>query len=439
MPMFRIIIHLILIVGTFWSLNLISIESKKDNEKIPVHVSSYHYPIYDPLVSTITTAIIKPSLRSHYKEILFTLFPNRSKIRYFGAHTQLHLAFFKQNKNPTAPLIFLIPGVGGHALYPNTIYVAEILHKAGFNVLTLPASMSWQFALSVSKTGYPGYSPRDAVDMFELMKLVNAKLISEEKVKPKKYGLMGYSLGGLDAGFVSQLDIKSPYFNFERILMINPPLQKAKSIDSIDDLMISDSSFSIEGQIENLKRNQQKLFNFGQHTIESLHTLDLEKQIGLADSQLSWLIGADFKNALRDVLLVSQNIDDMHILKTPSYDYLDPIRETEAWLFQFKEYVEDVLFVHMTQKESKKLLIKSPADLIEKSDLRGVLFQLTEANKMWAVFHNENDFIFHRGDLAFLMKSHSASRIYPLGGHLGNLWYEQNQKDIINFFKPLLN
>jgi hypothetical protein len=412
-------------------------EDHQGQEDHPVVVSPYHYPIYNPLVSTITMAVLKPSKQPLYKTISIVRFPERAGLKGFENQHKLELAFFKQ-KNPKAPLLFLIPGIGGYALYPNTIYVGEFLYKAGFSVLTLPATLSWQFALGVSQSGYPGYSPRDAEDLLEFMKVAEGRLRKEEGITPSKYGLMGYSLGGLDSGFVANLNLQKNYFHFDRVLMINPPLQKAKSIDSLDGLFVGRGLLSIREQRERLEAAMREFREFSRQSLESLLKMDLERGLGLADTEISWLIGSSFRESLRDVIMVTQELLDLKILRVPNSRFLRGLRKAEAASFNFREYLDQFLFSQFTSLGLTQFHARNADELVEESDLREVLLHLSRKGQRWAVFHNENDFIFHDGDREFLLNSRSASRIYPLGGHLGNLWYEQNQYDIVRYFKPML-
>jgi hypothetical protein len=53
--------------------------------------------------------------------------------------------------------------------------------------------------------------------------------------------------------------------------------------------------------------------------------------------------------------------------------------------------------------------------------------------------HNRDDFLVSSADLDYLEGLlGDRAKIYPYGGHMGNLWYSQNRKDIVSIFKPLL-
>jgi predicted alpha/beta-fold hydrolase len=398
-----------------------------------VIVNPYKYPIQNPYLATLSYIAARPTKNLRFKTLNIDLHPERAQIPYYGDSHAIDLAFFKQENNPEAPLIFIVPGLGGAALRPSTLAMAELLFNAGFQVITLPSSLSWQFAISVSRTGYPGFSPIDAEDMLELMREADLAARKTHKIKPSKYMLMGFSLGSMDSAFIASHDLQKKYFNFERVLMINPPLQKEKSINTLDGLLIAGTNFSSARQMGLLKFAASKLLDASLFSIEKLLSFNFENQIGLADPELEFIIGTNFRKSLREVILVSQEINDIGILKISKNPFLRSLRKAEAFTFSFRSYINHFLFPQIAESKFYARPVHSPSDLIEESDMRNQLEILTKHDVHWAIFHNENDFIFHSGDLNWLMNTHSDSRIYPRGGHLGNLWFDHNRKDIVNF------
>jgi hypothetical protein len=408
--------------------------SNPRNSKI---ISPYKYPITNPYISTISYRSAHPSKNINYKILPITLHPERANLPFYGNYYVLKLAFFKHENALRAPLIFLVPGLGSDSLTESSLYLAELLYDSGFNVVTLPSTLSWRFALSVSRSGFPGYSPTDAEDMLELMKLADSTLRKRQNINPRKYAIMGFSLGALDTSFIANLDLQKQYFNFERILMLNPPIQKERSINSIDGLMQYGSTIPESDRDNLLKYATNKFLKAISLSIDQLISLNFENQIGLADPQLAWMIGLNFRITLREVILLSQEIDDLDILKTSRNPLFRGLRRAEAMTYNFRDYTNSFLYTKMKEARISNKNFRSPNDLISNSDMRSQLSSLSTNDVRWAIYHNQNDFIFHRGDLDYLLNSNSDSRIYPLGGHLGNIWFEKNQQDILSFFKPL--
>lgn len=51
------------------------------------------------------------------------------------------------------------------------------------------------------------------------------------------YYLVGYSLGGTEAGILSWIDEREKSFNFKRVFMINPAVDLYKSAQKLDRYM----------------------------------------------------------------------------------------------------------------------------------------------------------------------------------------------------------
>jgi hypothetical protein len=392
------------------------------NKRNAVVVSPYDFPITNTYLATLSFVTAQPSKNIQYKILPITMHPERASIPYYGKNNVLNLAFLNHEDNPTAPLIFIVPGLGCTTVKSSTLYLAEMFYNDGYNVVTLPSTMSWQFALSVSRTGFPGYSQIDAEDMLNLMKTADYQLRQKTNINPSKYAIVGFSLGALDSSFIANLDLEKHYFNFEQVLMINPPIQKDKSISILDRLMnIGDVNF-----INTSFANIEKLLNF-----------NFNLRIGLSNPQMAWIIGSNFRKSLHHVLLLSQEIDNQNIFKTPSTPFWKEIREAEAYSYNFRDYINKFLFTKLKNSEIPSDKFNTPEELIALSDMRIQLQSLSDNNVKWAIFHNKNDFIFHDNDLEYLMNSNSDSRIYPVGGHLGNIWFNQNRHDILNFMALL--
>ncbi len=73
--------------------------------------------------------------------------------------------------------------------------------------------------------------------------------------------------------------------------------------------------------------------------------------------------------------------------------------------------------------------------LIEGTSLRSIESYLRNSPKI-SLMDNEDDLILAPGDLAFLKNVFgSRAKIYPYGGHLGNMTYRDNVAYMINVFK----
>jgi predicted alpha/beta-fold hydrolase len=137
----------------------------------------------------------------------------------FWFNRDLRVWFSSQDK--PAPLAIVISGTGGDG---NTSVLSTLrgaLYGAGYHVLTLPSPTFPGFIVSASTTGVAGDLVQDGHDLYLAMQRVVAHLPG--KVQITDIDILGYSLGGANAGVVKSIDASEHKLNIHRAVMIEPP------------------------------------------------------------------------------------------------------------------------------------------------------------------------------------------------------------------------
>ncbi len=344
-----------------------------------------------------------------------------------------------------APLIFIVAGTGAHYSSSTMEYLKKLFYGAGFHVAQISSPTAYDFMVGASPYATPGYSPQDARDLYSVMQAIKKQ---QDNLEVTEWHLTGYSLGGLQAAFVSHLDEKEQAFNFKRVLLLNPPVNLYASIKNLSNLVntqavgSNDHRTFYELLMDKLTRyfNQKGNFDFNEAVLFDFQN---SKQ-KLSDNQLAMLIGSAFRFASADINFTSDLINRRGIITPAQQKINDGTSLTpffkRALLCDFDCYIEQQLLpfwkVHFKQK---KLALDSPTaedfeSLSQASSLYALEDYLSATNKI-GVMHNADDIILGTGDLGFL-KEHFAERLtlYPYGGHLGNLDYRDNGADILEFF-----
>lgn len=135
-----------------------------------------------------------------------------------------------------APLIFVIAGTGSSAGSRSMVLLARVFRSFGFHVALLSSPSYAEFMVTASATGVPGRQSEDARDLYRVMRLADAE-IARRGVAVTGYHLAGFSLGGMNAAFVAALDARQRAFQFERVVLIDPPYDLLTSIDIVDRLL----------------------------------------------------------------------------------------------------------------------------------------------------------------------------------------------------------
>ena len=95
-------------------------------------------------------------------------------------------------------------------------------YQAGYHVITISSPTKPPFMAAASSTNLPGLTNYDAEDLYRVMTHA-LDVVSKEIEITEKY-VTGYSLGGIESAFVGYLDSQRKEINFDKVLMINPPV-----------------------------------------------------------------------------------------------------------------------------------------------------------------------------------------------------------------------
>ncbi len=205
-----------------------------------VDAASYGYPLTNPFEATIATT--PPELRPELphsedidqKDYSLKLRPEREFALPDNFWPVKKLRYRLARQDHAAPLIFIIAGTGAHYASSFPEYLKKLFYQAGYHVVQLSSPTSWDFMASASRFATPGFSSDDADDLYRVMQAVRAQ---QRDLPVTDYYLTGYSLGALNAAFVSHLDESRRSFNFKKVLLLNPPVNLYTSVSNLDKLV----------------------------------------------------------------------------------------------------------------------------------------------------------------------------------------------------------
>ena len=413
--------------------------------------ADYQFPLHNPFEATIagTPSALRPALPDDadikQRDYSLRLRPEREFTLPSNFWPVKTFRYRLAEQSGPAPLIFIIAGTGAHYSNSTMEYLKKLFYGAGFHVAQISSPTAYDFMVGASPYATPGYSPQDARDLYSVMQAIKKQ---QDDLEVTDWHLTGYSLGGLQAAFVSHLDEQKQAFNFKRVLLLNPPVNLYTSITNLNRLVTTQAVGSndhrtfYEVLMDKLTRyfNQKGHFDFNEAVLFDFQN---SKQ-KLSDNQLAMLIGSAFRFASADINFTSDLINRRGIITPAQQKINDGTSLTpffkRALLCDFECYIEQQLLpfwkVHFKQQ---KLALEPPTaedleELSQASGLHALADYLSTTDKI-AVMHNADDIILGAGDLGFL-KDHFAERLtlYPYGGHLGNLNYRDNGADILEFF-----
>jgi hypothetical protein len=402
-----------------------------------VSEEAYRYPYKDPWIATSTVSLMQGKETipdGDIRDLQIKILEGRNH-PYLEGKGELLYRFYQQKAS--APLVFILPGVGSSAYAGSARQMAEFLAGYGFHVLVLPSPFHWNFALAASRSGLPGLTGKDAEDLYRSMQLILNEVKLRWRAKIGKTGMLGLSVGALDAAYIGELDTAQHKIGISTYLLINPPVNLLQSVRRIDHMASLGDVYS-ENQRDYLESYALGLLGEALRNDPDSpdYFLGWDRRIGLTDREIGYLIGERMQRAVGDAIYAADLALNLGILRTPISWGDRTQRFREAHSYTLTEYLKKILINRLRQMGNTRI---DPDELNARNSLPAIKTML-ENNENFFLMHNLDDFLLTDQDIAFLEKTFGdRAIIYPHGGHLGNLWYSANRKDILAIFRPLLN
>lgn len=418
-------------------------------EKLPplqgkVTIAAHAYGRQDPGTDTVKAALFK--MQKNNESIwIKTSFWNRDfvnlstsgRIRLTdGDHPKLKYLFWRHKDKKEAPLIFLLPGAGGHYNGSMPRALAELLYFSGYHVVLFANTLNPAFAAPAGVL-YPGSVPEDAALVGKAISLISGEVEKMLETKPRKRILCGYSMGALQLLHIAAMEEKTPRLSIDKFVAINPPADLLGAMKTMDDYFAVSRKWSREKFLRFLaltagyvSGNQQGKTPY----------LDPEKPndhyrfvLPLAP-ELSCYIGGYFmRNALRELLFNAQKRapEGAKPLKTPYKIFRRTPLYREIDSYSFTRYAKEILLPFHKKKE--------PSLTLEKLNHASSLYAVEKTlrnNPRIRILHNLNDPLLSRKDILFLDRA-CGKKIhwFDCGGHLGNMYFLPWQSILLSFLQ----
>jgi predicted alpha/beta-fold hydrolase len=322
----------------------------------------------------------------------------------------------------SGPLIFMVTGTGSNSSAGYAVAQAQRLYRMGYQVAILSSPLNWSFVLAENQTGELGYTPDEAQDLYEYMGKVVSILKAKRGLQVSSYSIIGYSIGGAEVAFISLIDQQQHQFNFEKILLVNPPLDLHYAINTLDQLL----GVAANWRPQKTQYVQGLIFSKGIDLIsrngdDPNYFYGFEKTEFAETDYAKFLIGLSFRATLGVDIFASEQISDTGLLKKKASKNMMSAREEEARSISFNDFSRWVVLPRVSAKHAL------PNDQVfETASLRSIRQQLAQ-NPHIFILHNADDFLTGAQDLEDFQEAFGVRMtVFPSGGHLGNLWYPQN-------------
>ncbi|KAF0220275.1 MAG: hypothetical protein FD174_1355 [Geobacteraceae bacterium] len=393
----------------------------------------YRYPIDDSYAATIlgTPQKLRPDTPGEVPIKTMVLETDREKPEIFFYDLGLRYTVAFQDRK--APLVFLIAGTGGSSKSAKIVALITNLYHAGFHVIALPSPTFSNFIINASTTHVPGNLSDDADDLYRVMEQIWGQ--SKGSIEVTDFSLAGYSLGGTEAAFIARLDEERKVFDFRRVLMLNPAVSLYNSVSRIEGLLdrIPGGPRRIGAFYNRVMAKSTEFYRKGDFVAIDDDFLFAAYQAQILNrDEAGGMIAVSFRISSAGMIFASDVMTHGGYVvpknrELKNSDSLDDYFWTclhLSFLDYFNEY-----FVPYFQSRHPGL---TKEELLEALSIRSIESYLASSAKI-GVITNEDDFILAPGELDYLRRVFGPRlKVYPRGGHLGNLDFRDNMAFLID-------
>lgn len=349
-----------------------------------------------------------------------------------------------------APIVYLLPGLGSHRLDGSSLALAEMAFDRGFSVAILSSAMNWEFIARGANVPLPGYTPADVEDVHFALDALHRNLEAQHPDRLGQRVLMGYSLGAYHALFIAAAERGgSPLVGFDRYVTLDAPVQLLTGIRKVDAFYDAQRAFPAaerEARVLDIlwrtialvqgERGRSGDFSRMSPATEPSAQLRPRGPLPFTDLEAKYLVGLDFRLSLVDVLSSIEDRNDFGVLKTERSFLQRESSYVEMASYSFEGYVYAFVLPYFRDQLQR---VSDMDDLVAQSDLRSVEAGLRDNPKI-RHFANRNDFLTTPEDVAWLTATLGAElRLFPTGGHLGNLYKPEVQAEIMASIADLVD
>lgn len=324
-----------------------------------------------------------------------------------------------------APLVILIPGLGGHNANIIPTALAEVIYDAGYSVAIVSNPFNWEFAQNASQKITPGYPPQDAYDLYRVFMRLLADIDA-------RYGnqmvtetiLTGYSLGAVHTLFVALIDSYENAIGFSRFVALSPPVNLLYGMITLDEMYGIWHTWELD-QLEEAKNKAVQFYEQFQRG-----SLPADTLLPFTPEEAQFAIGFVFRMTLTEMIKAIHQRHDFSLIPAPFTFFNRQAFEKEAERFGYLRYVDTFVRAAFTLDED-----------VDHFDLRELnasgslpaLQRLLRTHPDIRILHTTNDFLLTDSDRVWLQNVvNDRIAFFDAGGHLGYFASDDAMTHIIN-------
>ncbi|NMP30291.1 alpha/beta hydrolase [Thalassotalea sp. M1531] len=323
-----------------------------------------------------------------------------------------------------APLVFAIAGTGASHEASKMLSLQKTLYAQGYHVISISSPTFSNYIINATThEDMTGDLAKDAKTLYKTMQKVYAQVQEEDNVEATSFSLTGYSLGGAHSAFISFLDETEKKFNFEKVVLVNPPVSLYNSVQVLDGYLdlVGDREAALD-MVESIFdrfAEQYAVQESSKFTQDSIYSMF--QGVDLREEELKLLIGASFRMSSTDMMFAidaSYNIGGF-IYKNHEISKFESLTHSmhRADEITFTDYFDRHLLPWTIKLEPEL----TRDEMIARLSLKNLEDYLSKSDKI-SVVTNADDLILIDGEIDYLREVFGdRAKIFERGGHCGNM------------------
>lgn len=354
-------------------------------------------------------------------------FPSKRRegeARIEGTHREALYSVWLQDR--PAPIVYLVPGLGGHRLGNATLGLAELFYLGGNSVVTISNPTNWEFVAHAASVHQPGFAPVDAHDLHVAITAIDRELSAKYPGRFTSKRLGGISLGGFHTLFVAaneERDAREGLVPFDVYIAMDVPVSLEHAMQQLDRFYNAPLGLPEEERKRELDEILAKVLYLSDGNLEPT------KELPFTHLESEFIIGLSYRVDLQYVIMLTQERHDLGVLRTKRSALQRAPAYREISEYSYMEYMYGFVLPYYARRGKEGITFDEAGAraMFDRCDLHALADEL-RANDKVRLFANENDFLLRPDDLAWLRDLlGDRAKFFPAGGHLGNLHRKEIQ------------
>ncbi len=388
-----------------------------------IYIALTNFPAQGPVVDSFRYKL------ANFKDNDFYFDVEKGKVKFTnkidGQEEEVDSRYSVWMQKQPADLVFIVPGLGDHYRNSQAALLAEAIFNAGFSVAIVSNPFCWEFTQSALTSMAPGYTRSDAKDLYHHIARVLDDINEEHPGKVKDITVVGYSLGALQAAFLTRNDVIEHRLNVKRYVLLNPPVNLIYGLTTLD------KYYGIWKNWDAVTLTNNRNMAVGFYKGYSYGALQTDTYLPVTEEQASFVIGFTFRMSLGDVMKKIIERHPMEIFgEVSSWKQQEFEKQLERYGYQ--RYVDTFL------KEAHPTIFATSEPFKHVNGICSLPAMANELrqNRNIVCLHTADDFLLNDYDRNWL-KRQMGDRLVMLdhGSHLGYFCMPQALDIIIKLVK----